>query len=67
MVDTLNPYKPCDLMAATKKGEGMKKFLIIRLADDELALLRSTAGERQQSMTAIVRESLRAAGVPVAA
>ena len=66
-VDTLNPSRPCGLMTTTTKSERMKRLLTVRLADDELALLREIADERQQSMTAIVRESLRAAGVPIAA
>lgn len=66
-VDTLNPSRPCGLMTTTTKSERMKRLLTVRLADDELALLRAAADERQQSMTAIVRESLRAAGVPIAA
>ena len=66
-VDTLNPSRPCGLMTTTTKSERMKRLLTVRLADNELALLRATADERQQSMTAIVRESLRAAGVPIAA
>jgi uncharacterized protein (DUF1778 family) len=45
----------------------MRKLLTVRLADDELELLRATAAQRQQTITTIVRESLRAAGVPVAA
>ena len=66
-VDTLNPSRPCGLMTTTTKSERMKRLLTVRLADNELALLREIADERQQSMTAIVRESLRAAGVPIAA
>ena len=54
-------------MTPTTKGERMKRLLTVRLADNELALLQEIAEERQQSMTAIVRESLRAAGVPIAA
>jgi hypothetical protein len=66
-VDTLNPSRPCGLMTTTTKSERMNRLLTVRLADNELALLREIADERQQSMTAIVRESLRAAGVPIAA
>ena len=66
-VDTLNPSRHCGLMTTTTKGERMKRLLTVRLADNELALLQEIAEERQQSMTAIVRESLRAAGVPIAA
>ena len=66
-VDTLNTSRPCGLMTTTTKSERMKRLLTVRLADNELALLREIAEARQQSMTAIVRESLRAAGVPIAA
>ena len=66
-VYTLNPSRHCGLMTPTTKGERMKRLLTVRLADNELALLQEIAEERQQSMTAIVRESLRAAGVPIAA
>ena len=66
-VDTLNPSRPCGLMTTTTKSERMKRLLTVRLADNELALLQATADERQQTMSAVVRQALRAAGVPIAA
>ena len=66
-VDTLNPSRPCGLMTTTTKSERMKRLLTVRLADDELAQLQATADERQQTMSAVVREALRAAGLPIAA
>ena len=66
-VDTLQGSRPCGLMTTTTKSERMKRLLTVRLADDELAQLQATADERQQTMSAVVREALRAAGVPIAA
>ena len=66
-VDTLNPSRPCGLMTTTTKSERMKRLLTVRLADNELAQLQATADERQQTMSAVVRQALRAAGVPIAA
>jgi hypothetical protein len=66
-VDTLNPSRPCGLMTTTTKSERMNRLLTVRLADNELALLQATADERHQTMSAVVRQALRAAGVPIAA
>lgn len=66
-VDTLNPSRHCGLMTTTTKSERMNRLLTVRLADDELAQLQATADERQQTMSAVVREALRAAGLPIAA
>jgi uncharacterized protein (DUF1778 family) len=54
-------------MTTTPKAERMRKLLTVRLAADEMDLLRAAAEQRQQTITTVVRESLRAAGVPVAA
>jgi uncharacterized protein (DUF1778 family) len=54
-------------MAPTPKTERLKKLLTVRVAADELEILQAAAAEREQSMSAMVREALRAAGVPVAA
>ena len=54
-------------MAPTPKTERMKRLLTVSLADDEMELLKAAAVQRQSSMTDVVREALRAAGVPVAA
>ena len=40
-VDTLNPSRPCGLMTTTTKSERMKRLLTVRLADNELPLLRA--------------------------
>jgi len=45
----------------------MKRLLTVRLADDEMELLKAAAEQRQASMTEVVRQALRSAGVPVAA
>lgn len=54
-------------MTTAPKAKRMRALLTVRLADDELELLRAAADQRQQSISTIVRLSLRAAGVPVAA
>jgi hypothetical protein len=51
-------------MTTTTKKD---KLLTVKLHSSELAQLRTSADERQQSMSAVVREALRAAGVPIAA
>lgn len=66
-VATLTLSRPCGLMTTTPKAERMRKLLTVRLAADEMDLLRAAAEQRQQTITTVVRESLRAAGVPVAA
>jgi hypothetical protein len=63
-VDTLQRSRPCGLMTTTTKKD---KLLTVKLHSSELAQLRTSADERQQSMSAVVREALRAAGVPIAA
>jgi hypothetical protein len=63
-VDTLRGYRPCGLMTtATRKD----KLLTVKFHSSELAQLRATADERQQPVSVMVREALRAAGVPIAA
>ena len=63
-VDTLQGSRPCGLMTTTTKKD---KLLTVKLHSSELAQLQATADERQQTMSAVVREALRAAGVPIAA
>jgi hypothetical protein len=63
-VDTLQGSRPCGLMTTTTKKD---RLLTVKLHSSELAQLRASADERQQSMSAVVREALRAAGVPIAA
>ncbi len=43
------------------------KLLTVRLQPDELQVIRDTADRQGQTITALVREALAAAGVPVAA
>ena len=63
-VDTMRGYRPCGLMTtATRKD----KLLTVKFHSSELAQLRATADERQQPVSVMVREALRAAGVPIAA
>jgi hypothetical protein len=63
-VDTLQGYRPRGLMTtATRKD----KLLTVKFHSSELAQLRATADERQQPVSVMVREALRAAGVPIAA
>jgi len=54
-------------MAPTPKTERMKRLLTVRFADDEMELLKAAAEQRCQPMSELVREALRAVGVPVAA
>jgi hypothetical protein len=63
-VDTLQGSRPCGLMTTTTKKD---KLLTVKLHSSELAQLQATADGRQQTMSAVVREALRAAGVPIAA
>ena len=63
-VDTLQGYRPCGLMTtATRKD----KLLTVKFHSSELAQLRESAKQRQQPVSVMVREALRAAGVPIAA
>lgn len=51
-------------MAPTPKKD---KLLTVKLHASDLAELRAAAAERQQPVSVLVRQALRAAGVPVAA
>ncbi len=63
-VDTLRGYRPSGLMTtATRKD----KLLTVKFNSSELAQLRASAEQRQQPVSVMVREALRAAGVPIAA
>jgi hypothetical protein len=63
-VDTLQGCTPGDSMASTPKKD---KQLTIKFHSSELAQLRESAKQRQQPVSVMVREALRAAGVPIAA
>ena len=60
-VDTLQWCTPGDSMA--KKD----KQLTVKFHSSELDRLRAAAAERQLPVSVVVREALRAAGVPIAA
>jgi hypothetical protein len=51
-------------MASTPKKD---KLLTVKFHTSELAQLRASAEQRQQPVSVMVREALRAAGVPIAA
>jgi hypothetical protein len=63
-VDTLQGCTPGDSMASTPKKD---KQLTIKFHSSELAQLRESAKQRQQPVSVMVRQALRAAGVPIAA
>jgi hypothetical protein len=63
-VDTLQGCTPSDSMASTPKKD---KQLTVKFHSSELAQLRESAKQRQQPVSVMVREALRAAGVPIAA
>jgi hypothetical protein len=63
-VDTLQGCTPSDSMASTPKKD---KQLTVKFHTSELAQLRESAKQRQQPVSVMVRQALRAAGVPIAA
>ena len=59
---------PVSRRLGTMKDKDFKtKLLTVRFQPDELQVIRDTADRQGQTITALVREALAAAGVPVAA
>ena len=59
---------PVSRHLGTMKAKDFKtKLLTVRFQPDELQVIRDTADRQWLTITALVREALAAAGVPVAA